>query len=308
MNRAIFGILAVLLALATFALVSFVGVTPSQKSVFVRRPDTNTILFGTTPWGESRKMKEAYEPLLNFLGEETGKKFQLLVLEDYEAAIDAVVEGIIDIAVLPPVSYVLAKNREDGIQYISTIVREDGEHRYASYYGYIVALRSRFGRKTFDDILEESKKHHFGFVTRRSSSGYAYPMAMMRKRGINPEKAFRQVTIFENHPGVTDAIASGVVDFGATWDYNLEQARKIHGDIFSVLYQSSPIPGLAWVATKGIEQQLVNAVRGAQEKINTSDELRKKLCANTPEKGWQLVDEAFYDEVRDVITYVGAIQ
>jgi ABC-type phosphate/phosphonate transport system substrate-binding protein len=173
MNRTVFIILVIVFILAFLSLATFVGRGAHPQSTFRIRPDEHTILFGVTPWGESLNTKSAYRPLLKYLSEKTGKKFQILVIEDYETAIDNIVEGNIDIAILPPVSYVLAKERRPGIQYISTMIRDKEGKGFATYKGYIVALKSQYDGWAFDDFLKEPKKYHFGFVTKESSSGWA---------------------------------------------------------------------------------------------------------------------------------------
>lgn len=308
MLRLIFILLSFALLVAAFLFVTYVNAPPEPQSSFRLRPDSETILVEVTPWEESREMREGYRPLLDYLAERTGKKFQLLIVEDYDAAIENIAEGMIDIAVLPPVSFVTARARAPRIKYISTIMREREGRAYTTYRGYLVALRSRFPGWLFDDFLKEAKRHRIGFVAKRSSSGWAYPMAMMRKRGIDPTEAFADVRIYENHPEVTDAIAAGEMDLGATWEYNLEQAVKRHGDIFSIAWTSPPIPGLAWVAAEGIPPDFVQAIRAIQSEITASPDLKGRLLSSTPDKGWEVLDEQFYDGVKEVVDYVGAFE
>ncbi len=308
MNRTIFVLLAVLLAVAAISLVTFYGNRPGPVSTFEMRPDSQTLLFGVTPWGESVSMREAYQPLLRHLSEKTGRKFQLLIIEDYDSAIENIADGSIDIANLPPVSFVTARAREPRLQYISTILREQGGRRFASYRGYIVAQRARFEGWGFDDFLKDAERYHFGFVTKKSSSGWAYPMAMMRKRGVDPFKEFKKVTIFENHPSVTDAIISGEIDLGATWEYNLEEAVKKHGDLFTVVYTSPAIPGLVWLASPKVETDLVRRIQSLLLEITASDDLRMSLLKSTPDKGWEVLEEGAYREVEEVLKYVGSFE
>lgn len=306
MRRLIFTILAFALVLATILLVTYMGAPPVQQSTFRIRPDGDTILFQVTPWEESRETREGYRPLLEFLSDRTGRKFQLLIVEDYDAAIDNMAEGTIDMAILPPVSFVTAKRRSPGLKYVSTIIREKEGHSFTTYMGYLMARKTKFAGWTFDDFLKDPNRYRIGLVAKRSSSGWAYPMAMMKKRGLDPDQVFGEVRIFDNHPDVTDAVALGEIDLGATWEYNLEQARKKHGDIFSIVWTSPPIPGLAWVAAEKISDSFVKEIRKIQDEITSSPGLKARLLQTTPDKGWEVVDEQFYDGVREVVEYVGA--
>lgn len=304
MNKAIFIALAIVLTVSLFILVAFFGPGAHHQSTFRLKPDENTVLFAITPWGDPLKARDSYAPLLDYLGKKIGKKIQPLIMEDYSVTIDNIADGNIDIAVIPPVSFVRAKEKEPGIQYISTIEREQNGKRYTTYKGYLVSLKSKYAGWKFDDFLKNPKKYSIAFVSNNSSSGWAYPMAMMKKKEIDPYKAFKDVKVYERHPSVTDAIAKGKVDIGATWEYNLEEASAKYGDIFTIVYTTPDIPGLAWVASKGASQSLIDAVKRVQAEINNSD-LRIKLLKDTPDKGWAFINENYYDEVREVIKYVG---
>jgi phosphonate transport system substrate-binding protein len=294
--------------LSIFLLATFFGYKTGPETVFQIKPDENTIVFAITPWGEARKSRKAYDPLLQYLSAETGIKFQPLVMEDYNATIDNIAEGNLDIAVMPPVSFIKAKELEPGIQYISTIKREESGNIYTTYKGYLVALKNKYSGWTFDDFLKDAKKYTIAFVTKPSSSGWAYPMAMMKKLGLNPGETFKEVLILDNHPSVTDSIANGTADIGATWEYNLEQAVKKHGDIFSIIYTTPDIPGLAWVASKKTDPKLIEKIRRLQMQIDSSQDMKEKLLKDTPDKGWAVLNESFYNDVREVLKYVGDFQ
>lgn len=307
MNRPLFAMLALVLISATILLATFVGKRPRPVSTFRLRPDDQTVLFAVTPWGEAKQMKKAYQPLLDYLSERVGKKFQLLIMEDYETAIHHIVEGDIDVFVLPPVSYVTARKREPNIQYISTQVRESEGKMFATYKAYIVALRSRFKGWRLEDFVKEPKKYRLGFITKESSSGYAYPMAMMKQKGIDPYTLFKEVRFFENHPQCTDALVKGEIDLGATWEHNLEQAREKYGDLFTVIETTAVIPGIVWVAAADTPKELITKIEAAQLELNNSP-LKKEILKETPDKGWQILTPDYYKRVEEILEYVGQIR
>ena len=213
MNKTIFIVLSCAFTLAAISLVTFLGLKTGPQSKFRIKSNENVVLFAVTPWGDPRQVKDAYQPLLQYLGEKTGKKFQLFIMEDYDVALDNIVEGNIDISVISPVPYVKAKQKEAGIQYIATMLRDQGGKMAATFKGYLIALKSKYAGMTFDDFLKRPERYNFAFVTKASASGFAYPMAMMKKRGIDPYKAFKSVTVFENHPAMIDALIAGKIDW-----------------------------------------------------------------------------------------------
>lgn len=305
MHKAVFIALAAVFIISALLLALLFSFDTGPKATFHLKPDENTVIFAITPWGESRQARTAYKPLLEYLSKKTAKKFQPLVMEGYNVAIENIAEGNLDIAVIPPVSFVRAKDIEPGIKYISTIERLNGDKRYTTYKAYLVALKSKFKGWTIKDFLKEPKKYSVAFVTNASSSGFAYPMAMFKKLGAEPSEVFKEVAIFEDHPSVTDAVAKGRIDIGATWEYNLEQAVKKHGDIFEIVEITGNIPGLLWVASKNVPAGLVQKIEDAQAEINSDPKLKEELLKDTPDKGWAFLDESFYDEVKEVLKYVG---
>jgi phosphate/phosphite/phosphonate ABC transporter binding protein len=305
MNKTIFIILACAFALAVISFVTFVGLSTGPQSKFEIKSDESVVLFAVTPWGDPRQVKDAYRPLLQYLSEKTGKKFQLLIMEDYDVALDNIVEGNIDVCVISAVPYVKAVQRGAQIQYISTIMRDQGGRMAATFKGYLIALKSKYAGMTFDDFLKHQQRYNFAFVTKASASGYAYPMAMMKKRDIDPYKAFKSVTVFENHPSMIDALVAGRIDLGATWEYSLEQARAKYGDIFSIAYTTHDIPSLSWVASKKVDKALVDKIRQVLLELNESGEIKEKLLKDTPDKGWAVIDQSHYDQVSEVLQYVG---
>jgi phosphonate transport system substrate-binding protein len=226
-------------------------------------------------------------------------------MEDYDVAIENLADGNLDISVISPVSYVIAKNKDSNIQYISTIVRQNEGRSFATFKGYLVVNKSRFKGWTLERFLEDPKRYRLGLVTKASASGWAYPMAMFKKKGIDPEKEFASVTVFDNHPELTDAVAKGKVDLGATWEYNLEKAREKYGDVFQIIWTTPDIPGLSWVASARTDPAFVMRIREVMTEINSSETLKRELLKDTPDKGWMFLNDGFYDSVRDVMKYVG---
>lgn len=303
MNRTILIVLAVGLIAAAISFFTFVDPHPVPSTRFRLKPDPDTILFAVTPWGEAKKMKEGYAPLLKYLSKATDKKFQLLIMEDYETAIHQVADGDIDIAILPPVSYILSRQREPAIQYVATQLMERNGKSFATYKAYLVTLSSKYPDWSLEIFLEKAGDLKFGFVTQSSSSGYIYPMSFFKKRGIDPRQIFQKIIFFENHSDLTDALIKGDIDLGATWEHNLNEAKQKHGDRFSIVATTGEIPGITWIASKKVDPQFVQKVRGVLLSLSKNRKI-KEILSKTPEKGWTTVSETFYNQVRENIKYV----
>ena len=217
-NRVIFAIFAISFTLAIILLVALFGSQPSPQSSFHLKPDEKTILFAITPWGDEKKVREAYKPLISYLEDHLQKKIQFLIMEDYNVLNDNIAEGNIDLTVISPLSYIYAIRKEPNLKYVVTTLKEENGKIHDHYHGFIVALKSKYPGWTFDDFIKTPKKYSLGFVSKTSASGYAYPYAMMKKMGLDPYQTFKSVTFYESHSSLVKALNEGKVDLATIGD------------------------------------------------------------------------------------------
>ncbi|PCJ38090.1 MAG: hypothetical protein COA99_12245 [Moraxellaceae bacterium] len=254
-----------------------------------------TYRFGVTPWqkGQSEdSINHHYRKMLNYLTKETGDQYIIVSARDYQQMIDFLADGKVDFASISPVPYVLAKQINPGIQLLVTEMSWDKAHETLtdSYMGYFVTKKSR------DDInsLADLNMKRFGFVKKESSSGYKYPNALLKEQGLDYETYFSRHYFLGSHPRVTDAIASGSIDAGATWDFNLSQATKKHGDVFKIIFTTPPIPNLCIAAHSSLPAEKADRIRNALISIDTD------LLEGLPAGGYVIRPDSFYDVVRNV--------
>ncbi|MCF6289950.1 MAG: phosphate/phosphite/phosphonate ABC transporter substrate-binding protein [Desulfobacterales bacterium] len=252
--------------------------------------------FGIPPYQKGQTVDEIrglYKPMLSWLGEQVGCYFDFIGADSYEDMIDMVASGRVQVAGLGPVPYIEAKKKNPGLRLLLTELKwnRDKSRLVDVYHGYIVALKTR------DDLngLLDLKGKSFSFVDIHSTSGYQYPNALMREQGIIPARFFGKVYFLGSHPRVTDAIVAGSIDAGATWDFNLEQAIRKHGDVFKIIYAPPPIPNLAIVAHPSLPLDIQQKI---QEVLPTID---PALLQGLPADGFAVRPDSFYDTVRVIV-------
>lgn len=258
--------------------------------------ETPVYYFAIPPWQKGRavdKIRNLYGPFLKYLGEETGSQFMFVRGRNYAHVIEMIASGKVQMANLSPVPYVLAKRKNSQIKLLATELKRNKNNGELSdsYQGSILALKSRNDIQTVEDLKEKK----FGFVKLESSSGYKYPNAMLRERGIIPKQYFSNVYFLGGHPRVTDAIAAGSIDAGATWDFNWSQARKKHGDIYKTILDTSPIPNLCIVAHPSMPKLLQAKIQELLIHIDPS------LLQGLPAEGFVIRPDSFYDVVRTLV-------
>jgi len=252
-----------------------------------------SLKFGVTPWQKGQSQDEIiqhYRPMLEYLSRETGDEYIIVSARDYKQMIGFLADGKVDLASISPVPYVLAKDLNPDIQLLVTeLSLSKGSGKLTdSYFGYFLTLKTRNDINSIADL--EGRK--FGFVKKESSSGFKYPNAGLKKQGIDYKKYFKKYYFLGSHPRVTDAIAAGSIDAGATWAFNLAKATEKHGNIFKIIYTTPPIPNLCIAAHPGLSPEKSRAIQAALVKIDPS------LLDGIPASGYVVRSDSFYDVVR----------
>ncbi|MDH5631419.1 MAG: phosphate/phosphite/phosphonate ABC transporter substrate-binding protein [Gammaproteobacteria bacterium] len=251
--------------------------------------------FGVTPWQHGQQaddIRARYKPMMDWLGNQVGAKFIIIEARDYDQGIEYLANGVVHFAHVSPVPYVRAKNINPNINILVTGVRwnKDRTQQIDSYLGHFVTLKRRDDLNSITDL----KGSRFGFVDKDSSSGYKYPVAELKKKGIDYTNYFRKFYFLGSHPRLTDAVAAGSIDAGATWDFNLKEAIAKHGDIFKIIHTTPPIPNLNISAHPSMPREMQLKIRRALTKI---DKEALKLIMDT---GYVVRPDEFYDVVRDM--------
>ena len=248
--------------------------------------------FGIPPYQKGQsvdRIRHLYKPMLTWLGDQVGCRFDFIGAETYEEMIKMVADGKVQLAGLGPVPYVAAKRQNPGIKLLLTELRLDQDKKLAdSYRGYILVLKTRKDINTLKDL--RGKK--FAFVNRNSTCGYRYPNALMRQKGIKPNKYFSKVYSLGSHPRVTDAIAAGSVEAGATWYYNWSRAKAKHGDVFKQILETPPVPNLTIVAHPSLPDEICAKIQRVLPTIDPS------LLKGLPTCGFVVRPDSFYDGIR----------
>ena len=146
--------------------------------------------------------------ILDIVAKHTGMKVDTFVGSDYNATIEALRAGHVDVALLGPFSYVLATTVAPVEAFAVTVIARTMQPSYQS-----IIIAPKDGPV---NSLADLKGRTFAFVDPGSTSGFMVPSAAFIKAGITPEKDFRQVMYSGGHDATIVAVGSGKVDAGST--------------------------------------------------------------------------------------------
>ena len=213
---------------------------------------------GFIPAEDSRAMVRQSQAILDIVAKHTGMKIDTFVGSDYNATIEALRAGHVDVALLGPFSYVLATTVAPVEAFAVTVTARSMQPSYQSI---IIA-----GKDSNINTLADLKGRTFAFVDPGSTSGFMVPSAAMIKLGITPEKDFKQVMYSGGHDSTIVAVGSGKVDAGAVADRIYERGcAKGLADCnkLKVVWTSPPIPNDPLLYRKNLPDDLKKKIREA---------------------------------------------
>jgi phosphate/phosphite/phosphonate ABC transporter binding protein len=263
--------------------------------------DFTELRFAVTRYLSLPQIEVAYGPLLKYLGSHLHVKTRLIAPEGYGASGDVLGNGEADLADLAPLAYVRAKARYPHIRVVLALIA-DGSPTYAGYL--IVRSDSPFFR------LEDLKGRKLAFVDPDSSSGYLYPMYLLRSHGIDPSKYFSETVFLGTHDKVLDSVWSGDVDVGATYSKALAYTRNrgVNPMDYRIVAKTARIPNDAFCVRSGLPEAVVENIVAAMEPLSTlTPEGREILGRTLQSNGFIPADDNHYAEIREVAEKLGAI-
>lgn len=161
--------------------------------------------FSITPFYTPERQQEMLERMRAWLEQRTGVPVKATVSKSYEAAVQGLASGDLDVAQLSPYACVKVQGADLGIELIATTIAQ-GTHTYASYF--VVRSDSELSR------LEDAKGKRLALTEPWSASGFLYPWAWLRRHGLDPAKDFNLVVI-PKHDAALQAVLDGRVDVAA---------------------------------------------------------------------------------------------
>ncbi len=199
-------------------------------------PAGGTVRFGVEPYDTAARLVPIYEKIGKMIGDKVGCKVEVFVATGYNAEIEAMRNGKLELGEFGPLGYVLA-HQVAKAEAVAAFGSADG--KTVTYWASLVTYPSS-GIKTVADI----RGHSFAFSDAASTSGHLFPAYGLRKAGLDPDKDIKAIYA-GSHTASFEAIYNHKVDAGELNSEQLESAtQRGHykdGDLV-FLWKSDPIP------------------------------------------------------------------
>jgi serine/threonine protein kinase/ABC-type phosphate/phosphonate transport system substrate-binding protein len=170
------------------------------RSLRVSRPARSRMLIGAVVDAHGLRgvdVERASQALRRIMG--------VVTFESYPHLIDALAEGGVDLAWLPPVA--MARAARAGAARLMLTIERDGRRSHSA----ALLARTEIATRGLDGLADTRA----AWVDPWSAAGYLVPRRMLRVAGLGPDETFRSQAFVGNHDEVLAALVEGRADVGA---------------------------------------------------------------------------------------------
>lgn len=261
--------------------------------------DADTLVFGVVP--DSVDTETNYQPLMDYIAQETGTSVEYFESTDYAALIEAAIAGQIDVASFSGFTYVTATNNGAQITPVSSIVTEEGQE--PGYYSQAIVPAD-------SDIasIADMKGKKVCFVDPSSTSGYLFPSYNLIEAGIDVESDITPV-FAGKHDVSVQKVGEGVeCEAGFAEDSEVEKS-----DTVKVIDQTM-VPGAPIVVSDSLPDDVKQQITELLAEV-TIDQIIESGVDSADSDGFRSVfhetkpvDDEYYDLIRDICAETNATQ
>lgn len=271
--------------------------------LFAENPKSITI--GFISGGDKEMSKKGSLVVAKALQDEIGIPINVYIPKDYSTLIKALKDRKVDFAFMTAASYVAAE-QDTKLQVLLKKVWAE-----PFYYSAILVKKKSEIKKPID-----LRNKRIAFVDKKSTSGYLYPLVMLKKIGLT-DKSFKKVIFSGSHSESVHLLEKDEVDAIFVFSDDKEAkmtawtkfAKKVPvGDEIFKVWVSEPIPNDPFcVRTEYYDQypklahSLMFSLIDIFEKIKSNKDVTEVIGAN----GFMPATNKQYDPVREMVKELG---
>lgn len=270
---------------------SFLGALIAGGAAIAARP----VLAADTPLrigmipdaGATQLSVEAKAPLQAYLQKAIGRPVTLIVPTNYNATVEGLGNGSLDIAYLGGLTYVKAHARYGAVP----LVQRETDREFHSLF------ITQAGSGIHD--LADLKGKTFAFGDVNSTSGHLMPYHAMKAAGIDPQTDIT-ARFTGSHVATIKAVEAGVVAAGAcdeTVFHQMVKDGKVDPAKVKVFYTTAPFVDYVWVARKGLDAATRAAVTRAFTALTPAKDA--KVLEILRGQKFVVADDKEYDLLRE---------
>lgn len=198
-----------------------------------------TLRVTTIPEEAATEQIRKFGPLTRYLEKSLGMKVEFTPVNDYPAAVEALVNKQIDLAWLGGFTFVQAQIRSGGK--VIPIAQREEDTKFRS----VFITQKTSGIKTLADL----KGKQVSFGSQSSTSGHLMPRTFLLEAGVDPDKDFKRVAYSGAHDATIASVVSGRVDAAAlditVWNKFVSD-NKVDTSKVDVFFTTPPFFNYNW--------------------------------------------------------------
>jgi phosphonate transport system substrate-binding protein len=264
--------------------------------------DENKLIFGVVPDTESTQNN--WDPLGQYIGLVTGKEVEFFEAADYTALIEAAIAGKIDVAAFSGFTYYNAwKNGAEITPFAGQITGGLTEPGYFS----VAIANPDAGITSLEDFAGEN----ICFVSETSTSGRLFPSKALKEAGVDPTTGLTPV-FAGKHDASAEKVAAGTECVAGFAEDAVADPMIAAGELVEVDRQL--VPGAPLVYSNALPQSVIDVLvdklsqTTMEEMIEAGVEVADPDAAKEWFAGTKPVDDAYYDQIRDLCSELPEIE
>ena len=193
----------------------------------------------TIPEEAATEQMRKFGPLSSYLEKNLGMKVEFTPVNDYPAAVEAMVNKQVDLVWFGGFTYVQANIRSGGK--VVPFAQREEDTKFRS----VFITQKNSGITKLTDL----KGKQVSFGSQSSTSGHLMPRTFLLEAGINPETDFKRVAYSGAHDATIASVVSGRVDAAAlditVWNKFVNEG-KVDTSKVDVFYTTPPYFNYNW--------------------------------------------------------------
>jgi phosphonate transport system substrate-binding protein len=224
----------------------------------------------TIPEEAATEQIRKFTPLANYLEQKLGVKVEFTPVNDYPAAVEALVNKKVDLVWFGGFTHVQANLRSGGK--IVPLAQREEDTKFQS----VFIAKTNSGIKALTDM----KGKQVSFGSQSSTSGHLMPRSFLLQAGLNPEKDFRRIAYSGAHDATIASVVSGKVDAAAlditVWRKFVSENKVDTKDV-DVFYTTPPYFNYNWSVHADMPAAMQDRVKKAILDLNPSDPAQAEI-------------------------------
>jgi phosphonate transport system substrate-binding protein len=213
--------------------------TAFSVAPLVAQAQTQTLKVTTIPEEAATEQVRKFGPIVKYLERVMGMKVEFTAVNDYPAAVEALVNKQVDLVWFGGFTHVQAQLRSNGK--IIPIAQREEDTQFRS----VFITNTDSGIKSLADL----KGKQVSFGSQSSTSGHLMPRNYLLEANIDPDKDFKRVAYSGAHDATIASVVSGRVDAAAldvtVWRKFVSE-NKVDTTKTNVFYTTPPYFNYNW--------------------------------------------------------------